>query len=268
MIEFTDINDHPFLRNDFEVPNPFEFEGVFFDTAEHAFQAAKTDSTTERESMSEMTVRGVREYARSLDIDTYDWDSRKYFVMQNVLKEKFKQNPDLANKLAAVKGGIKMISNRDSFWGTGPDGNGENNLGEILSKIRDELSSSHTVYSSTVATDTVSDDGIRDFKFSLSQPEEEPEEEDDSDEEVSVSQAVAASSVSEFFTNVIDDTFNRASDDLEEVFDTADKICEWHNNMPGALSLHPELEKLIEKLGEKVADAKKEIKEVAANSKE
>ena len=123
-------------------------------------------------------------------------------------------------------------------WGTGPDGDGENNLGEILSKIRDELSNSHTVYGSTVATDTVSDDdGIRDFNFSLSQPEEEPEEEDDSDEEVSVSQAVAASSVSAFFTNVIDD--------LEEVFDTADKICEWHNNMPGALSLHPELEKLI-----------------------
>jgi len=259
MIEFTDINDHPFLRNDFEVPNPFEFEGIVFDTAEHAFQAAKTDSVTERDSMSEMTVRGVREYARSLDIDTYDWDSRKYFVMQNVLKEKFKQNPDLAKQLADIKGDIKMISSRDSFWGTGPDGNGENNLGEILSKIRDELSSSYTVYSSTVATDTVSDDdGIRDFNFSLSQPEEESEEDDDSDEEVSVSQAVAVSSVSAFFTNVIDD--------LEEVFDTADKICEWYNNMPGALSLHPELEKLIEKLGEKVADAKKEIKEAASNS--
>ena len=251
----VDINDHPFLRNDFTVSNPFEFEGVVFDTAEHAFQAAKTDSVTERDSMSEMTIRGVREYARTLHIDTYEWDSRKYFVMQNVIKAKFKANPDLAKQLTAIDGEIQMVSNRDSFWGTGPDGDGENNLGEILTNLRDELAEKGVVDTSLPKPTIDTDTDIKDFTFSLSQDEPE-EEEDDSDEEVSITQAVNASGkLSAFFTNVIDD--------LEEVFDTADKICDWHNDMPGALSLHPELEKLIEKLGEKVADAKKEIKDAA-----
>lgn len=165
-----DINDHPFLRNDFQLDNPIVIDGITFPTVEHAFQAAKTTDIDERKRIATLSVREARQAGREFNLDSYSWDTKKYFVMENLLKAKFDADDSLAKKLISLSGKISMVSDRDSFWGMDPDTDaGENNMGVILASIRDELSLKADI---------------------LGYVDEPDEEEDDSDEEPSIDLAV------------------------------------------------------------------------------
>ena len=137
------VSNYDFLRNDYE--KQFVFEGTLYPTAEHAYQASKVDSPDfiesdkEKAYISSLSVKEARNYAKALDIDVYNWDTRKYFVMKSVLTAKF-SDPELQKKLIELSGPIVMHSDRDSFWGYNPDTEcGDNNLGVILTEIHDEL---------------------------------------------------------------------------------------------------------------------------------
>ncbi len=58
-------------------------------------------------------------------------------AMTGTLKKKYDQNPALRAKLMAT-GDAQLIedSKRDSFWGVGPDGKGQNMLGTLLMELR------------------------------------------------------------------------------------------------------------------------------------
>ena len=71
-----------------------------------------------------------------------DWEQVKLHVMHKALQAKFSQHSHLRDML--VKTGDRQLiehTTRDSFWGDGGDGRGQNHLGKLLMKVRSELSS-------------------------------------------------------------------------------------------------------------------------------
>jgi len=68
-----------------------------------------------------------------------DWDNVKDDIMYDLVKAKFEQNKELKDLLISTGDNIiREASPYDSYWGIGKDGLGENKLGKILMKIRDE----------------------------------------------------------------------------------------------------------------------------------
>ena len=61
-------------------------------------------------------------------------------IMEKLLRLKVEQNPYVKKKLLETKDyTIVEDSPKDSFWGWGPNRDGENQLGKLWMKIRDEL---------------------------------------------------------------------------------------------------------------------------------
>ena len=87
-----------FLSNFY--PAPFKTEDAReWPTSEHAFQAAKTRSLTDQETIRRMATPGKAKRAgRRIEIRT-DWERIKLRTMFRLLTLKFQQNPDLARKL-------------------------------------------------------------------------------------------------------------------------------------------------------------------------
>ncbi len=70
-----------------------------------------------------------------------DWENVKDQVMRKAVWAKFTQHPKLRQLLIDTKDAhIAENSPRDSYWGLGQDGDGENMLGQILAEVRAFLS--------------------------------------------------------------------------------------------------------------------------------
>lgn len=121
-------------------PAPTEYEGILYPTSEHAYQAAKTlDKKIRRQIADLATPSSAKKAGRALVLRP-DWNSVKLLVMEACVRDKFTRNPDLAQKLLAT-GDAHLIEGNtwgDTFWGV-CDSKGENHLGIILMKIREEL---------------------------------------------------------------------------------------------------------------------------------
>ena len=68
------------------------------------------------------------------------WNNDRYNIMCKVITEKFTQHLDLQQILLNT-GNATLIENApwDSYWGIGTNGNGQNMLGKILMKVRDNI---------------------------------------------------------------------------------------------------------------------------------
>ena len=142
--------DHFFLSNFF--PAPLEFEGMMFKTSEHAFQAMKTEDLDERRWVADQQTAGQAKRAGELlaDVASFlrgrkitlrpDWNEIRVDVMENIVREKFRQNPHLIDELIATGSEDLIEGNNwnDTFWGV-CSGNGANWLGRILMKLRFEF---------------------------------------------------------------------------------------------------------------------------------
>lgn len=130
---------YQFLSNMYSAP--FEWDGRTYKNSEAAFQSAKSLDPEVRDEFSEMTgVVAKREGKRVLL--RRDWEEVKDDIMEEVVREKFLQNPDLLKKLIDT-GDMELVEgNRwhDRYWGVDlVSGEGENHLGIILMRIREEL---------------------------------------------------------------------------------------------------------------------------------
>ena len=69
-----------------------------------------------------------------------DWHDVKWTVMETAVRAKFFQNHDLQALLLAT-GDAEIVedSTHDPVWGIGRDGRGENRMGRLLMKVRQEL---------------------------------------------------------------------------------------------------------------------------------
>ena len=59
--------------------------------------------------------------------------------MEDVLYAKFKQHPDLRVMLLGTGTAELEYAAYDSFWGSGVDGTGNNQLGKVLTRVREQL---------------------------------------------------------------------------------------------------------------------------------
>lgn len=114
-------------------------DGHSYRTVEHAFQAAKTnDEDARRRIRNEHDAAAAKRKGRSVDLRE-DWEEAKLGVMEGLLRQKFGTEP-LKSKLLKTGKATLVEGNwwGDKYWGV-CDGKGENHLGKLLMKIREEL---------------------------------------------------------------------------------------------------------------------------------
>lgn len=130
-------NDFAFLSN-FH-PVHLTFEGERYTSSEHAYQSAKTLDPWEKRMIREAPDPGrAKKLGKGVKIRP-DWESIKLSVMETILRSKF-ENPWLRSLLIDT-GELELVETNtwsDTFWGV-CNGVGENNLGKLLMKIRDEV---------------------------------------------------------------------------------------------------------------------------------
>lgn len=119
----------------------FEWDGRTYRNSEAAFQSAKSLDPAVRDEFSEMTGAVAKREGKKVRLRG-DWESVKDEIMEEVVRAKFSQNPDLLQKLIDT-GDIELMEGNawhDTYWGVDlKTGKGENRLGIILMKIRAEL---------------------------------------------------------------------------------------------------------------------------------
>lgn len=128
--------EYRFLSNFY--PANFVWQGFFWPTVEHAYQAAKTLALEERIQILGLSTPGqAKSMGRRITMRD-DWDHIKVNIMREIVTEKFNQNSHLMYLLEETKPHNLIEGNTwgDIFWGQ-CNGQGENHLGRILMEIRD-----------------------------------------------------------------------------------------------------------------------------------
>lgn len=119
---------------------PVEYQGLTYQNNEAAFQSAKAKNKKDKEKFIDLLAAEAKKLGRQIELRD-DWEDVKIDVMHEVCMAKFTQNLLLKEKLLAT--GIEELvegnNHGDTFWGC-VDGKGENHLGKILMKVREELS--------------------------------------------------------------------------------------------------------------------------------
>lgn len=131
-------NRYRFLSNFYLAP--FTYRGDLWPTVEHAYQAYKcADKNEFFEFFSLDTPREAKRKGRKVLLRS-DWDDIKLNLMYDLVHAKFFQNKKLADNLKNTDGKYLEETNHwhDTYWGV-CNGEGENNLGLILMKVREEL---------------------------------------------------------------------------------------------------------------------------------
>ena len=127
-----------FLSNFY--PAIVNLDSIPYPTVEHAFQAAKTIDVQHRERIRKCNKPGdAKRLGRRVPLRS-DWEQVKLYVMLNLLRQKFSQTEFLKTQLLAT-GEAQLIEGNtwnDFFWGECM-GTGENHLGKLLMRVRQEL---------------------------------------------------------------------------------------------------------------------------------
>lgn len=126
-------------------PAKVSFEGMEFESIEHAYQAAKTLDLEIRTQFQGIKANEAKNLAKKFktswkDKMREDWDDVKLQIMEDLVRQKFTTHLDLKQQLIDTGGCYLEESNtwHDVWWGV-CKGKGENHLGKILMKIREEL---------------------------------------------------------------------------------------------------------------------------------
>jgi len=118
--------------------------GKQFPTVEHAFhykKFAETDPDWAEKIRNAKSPWEAWRLGWKRPIDTEWWDARREEVIYELIKAKVAQHADVREALVKSNGRMIMESgdDTDAFWGVGFDYGGQNKLGEIWVRVRDEL---------------------------------------------------------------------------------------------------------------------------------
>ena len=136
----------------------FVIDGVTYPTVEHYFQSKKFEGSTEKILVSssnnrlekvshEAYIVGLSHPAETAKEGKRrdfplrkDWEQVKEDVMYTALKAKFTQSLELAIKLRET-GSVNLVEDSpyDYYWGVGRNKTGQNRLGVLLMRLRDEI---------------------------------------------------------------------------------------------------------------------------------
>lgn len=120
---------------------PIEMDNMIYPSVEHAYQAAKTFDVSARMSIQALLKPGdAKRAGRKVDIRP-DWERVKLDVMLSLLRNKF-LDKTLRVKLLDTGDAMLIEGNNwgDTFWGQ-CNGKGDNYLGQLLMRVRDEIRS-------------------------------------------------------------------------------------------------------------------------------
>ncbi|MCC8098290.1 MAG: NADAR domain-containing protein [Eubacterium sp.] len=132
-------DEYDFLSNFYEAP--VNYRGITYQNNEAAFQAQKTLDEDKRREFASVRSNKAKKLGRSVSLRA-DWEDVKEELMYEIVKEKFIQNPDLKQKLLNTDRQLLTEGNtwHDTFWGVDlSTAQGQNHLGKILMRVRDEL---------------------------------------------------------------------------------------------------------------------------------
>lgn len=119
-----------------------EFDGRLWPTSEHAYQAMKFEDFEQQETIrAERSAHSAMKLAQA-NPEKYraDWSETKVAWMEKICRAKLEQHSYIKAKLRQT-GEDELIESSpiDPFWGWGPNKDGENHLGKIWMKLREEL---------------------------------------------------------------------------------------------------------------------------------
>ncbi|GHO70782.1 hypothetical protein KSC_096740 [Ktedonobacter sp. SOSP1-52] len=121
-----------------------DLDGTWWPTVEHYFQAQKFAGTPYANKIrTAFTPKQAADLGRSRQHPLRpDWEQVKDEIMLKAVRRKFELHTHL-RKLLLATGAEELIENApsDYYWGCGSDGSGQNKLGQILMRVRMELSS-------------------------------------------------------------------------------------------------------------------------------
>lgn len=118
----------------------FHHAGLWWKTAEHAFQAAKTlDKLWYKRIVDAHTPAEAKRLGRLVPLRA-DWEGVKEAVMLDILRAKYRDD-EYMRRVLLNTGDLPIRESAvwDSYWGTGRDGKGKNRLGVLLMQVRREL---------------------------------------------------------------------------------------------------------------------------------
>ena len=120
-----------------------EWNGYLYSSLEEAYQAASfmtsDEDLVEKIKNSHSADEAQRIAYANRDKQRKDWNEVKVSIMEELLRLKIEQNPYVLKKLLQTKDYLIVEdSPKDSFWGWGLNRDGENNLGKLWMKLREE----------------------------------------------------------------------------------------------------------------------------------
>lgn len=138
-----------FYPREFYVFNNFsafqvDYKDRTWQTSEHAYQASHFFDTAPELVEAIYKSRSAHEAYKIAkangDKAPKNWEEIKVGIMYEICKLKMLQNPYVLEKLRQ-SGDLDIVedSNKDDFWGWGPNRDGRNELGKIWMRLRDEL---------------------------------------------------------------------------------------------------------------------------------
>lgn len=137
--------DYAFLSNFYPSSIFDSNDGLTYPTVEHFFQAKKSVILRERELISKADTPGqAKRMGRKVQLRS-DWEDIKLLVMEDALRRKFLK-PRFKEALLAT-GDEELVEGNhwgDTFWGV-CKGVGENHLGKLLMKIREDLRNERSI---------------------------------------------------------------------------------------------------------------------------
>lgn len=148
--------DKPFVSDDVEPINiletrwqyfsPFsahevELDSVVYKTAEHAYQALRMVPAARDAIMATASPMDAWRAAQvAKQAGQADESIDKYELMERIFRAKLAQHPDVEQVLRdSGERELRKNYDLDNDWGTGADGLGQNNMGKLWMKLRNEL---------------------------------------------------------------------------------------------------------------------------------
>lgn len=136
--------DYAFLSN--FCPAPFWYDGKYWRTAEHAYQAMKASTEEEAEFVRRASTPGkAKKAGRQVEMRS-NWDEIKDDIMADIVYEKFSQNSSIRDELIRTGDELLVEGNtwHDQYWGDCKCNHhkhtpGMNMLGVILMVVRADL---------------------------------------------------------------------------------------------------------------------------------
>lgn len=137
-----------FVETRFHYLSPFsahriEIWGEVFATVEHAYQTSRIKPRPVRDAIKNAPSpldawREGQKHKSDPDLQVPNFD--KLAVMEELFRAKMAQHPDIVEILKeSGDRELQKVIATDSYWGTGTDGSGENQMGKLWMQLRGEL---------------------------------------------------------------------------------------------------------------------------------